>query len=92
MWILKKLLLCIERNRDLNISSLKKTERCRDKNLGRDEILSCVVFSIAPTKKSRHIIAKTHVGRAAIGAAEEAEQSLDSVPRELEQRKERERE
>jgi len=33
-------------------------------------MLSCVVFSIAPTKKSKHIIAKSHVGRTAIGEAE----------------------
>lgn len=70
----------------MHIIRKKKTKRCID--LERDEILSCVLFSIAPTKKSRHIIAKIHVGRTAIGA--EAEQSVCCGPRELEQRRDRE--
>lgn len=48
--------------------------------------MSCVLLSIAPTKKSRHIIAKIHVGRTTIEA--EAEQSVYYGSRELEQRSE----
>lgn len=77
------LLNCIERNRDLTYHNKKKKERCIDKNLERDDILLSVIFSIAPTKKNRHIIAKIHVGRTPIGVAEaEAEQSLCCGPRE----------
>lgn len=49
------------------------------------------MFSIAPTKKSRHIMAKTHVGRIAIGEAEPKTLTLSGQRESGAEERERER-